>query len=596
VADRRDSDRKIRLLVGGVIAASTLLLMVATEPRLAIAWDEGYTLGRVARARTWINAWSNPHKFAETWVPPTKSEMVQPDAKSAPRLLPPRPEDVDSRTKLLRPSVVAWFWPFAREEPHGHPAFYGIVALLGDAIIPGWAPLPRARLGTMIAFSLTAAAIYLFLAHRWGPWAGALAAGAWVLQPHLFALGHYATYDALLSSLWVGSILAFARAVEGETSRPRWHWVLAFGALAGAAASTKLTGWFLPLPFLAWTLLYRDRRAAITLIGGGMVGLLTIYVLNPPFWTTPIEGVSRFVQSNLSREQTIRIPVLFLGRVVKSPSQSLPWYNTLLWTVLVTPVGFLSLAAFRVLRGLRSVAPEPFGVLVLIHWAFLLALRALPHTPGHDAVRQFLPAFGCLAIVAGLGAATAVERFGRWGKIWIAASLVEGAIGLVLIMPVPLSYFSPIVGGLPGATRLGMEPSFYWDAFGDDALDWLNRHTSPGRKVQFCSFPLTLHYLQQTGRLRAPILLPEETDSAEWYVLQNRPGLFHEWDRALRERGQPSYVVRKFGVPLLLIYPDSEFDRLRISRPQDAEPDARPALASDRNSKHQRLGRSGTRQ
>jgi hypothetical protein len=562
--------------------------MVATEPSLAIVWDEGYTLGRIDRVRAWIRAWGDPLTFAETWIPPSRaSEMVPADSRSAPFLAAPRPDEVDARSKLLRPSVLAWFWPFAREEPNGHPALYGIMALLGDLLAPAWAPLPRARLGTMIAFSLTATALYVFLTRRWGSWAGVAAAGAWILQPHLFALGHYATYDALLSSFWIGSILAFARALEGTPGKPCWRWVFAFGALAGATASTKLTGWFLPLPFLAWTLLYRGRRAVLTLIVGGMMGLATLYVLNPPFWTTPVTSISRFLQSNLSREQTIRIPVLFLGRVIRSPSQSLPWYNTLLWTVLVTPVGFLALALFRVVRGLRpGSSADPFGVLVLIHWVFLLVLRALPHTPGHDAVRQFLPAFGCLATITGLGAAAAVERFARWGKILVVASLLEGAASIVLMMPVPLSYFSPIVGGLPGAARLGMEPTFYWDSLTNDALDWLNSHTLPGRSIQFCDFPYSLYYLRQTGQLRPLILLPErqsssptETDvrllgvprnnieSVQWYVLHNRPGLFHEWDRTLRQRGQPSHEVRKFGVPLLLIYPITEFDRLRIARP-----------------------------
>ena len=36
------------------------------------------------------------------------------------------------------------------------------------------------------------------------------------------------------------------------------------------------------------------------------------------------------------------------------------------------------------------------------------------------------------------------------------------------MMPVPLSYFSPIVGGLPGATALGMEPTYYWDGLDSD--------------------------------------------------------------------------------------------------------------------------------
>ena len=38
-------------------------------------------------------------------------------------------------------------------------------------------------------------------------------AGVRGFQPNLFGHGHYAAYDAVLSSLWVLAIIAFARAV-----------------------------------------------------------------------------------------------------------------------------------------------------------------------------------------------------------------------------------------------------------------------------------------------------------------------------------------------------------------------------------------------
>ena len=41
--------------------------MVATEPRLAIGWDEGYTLGREARIRSWFKALADPPGFAASW-------------------------------------------------------------------------------------------------------------------------------------------------------------------------------------------------------------------------------------------------------------------------------------------------------------------------------------------------------------------------------------------------------------------------------------------------------------------------------------------------------------------------------------------------
>ncbi len=44
---------------------------------------------------------------------------------------------LDSRWKLLFDrQVLAWFWPFAREEPHGHPPFYALLGLAGDVLDP----------------------------------------------------------------------------------------------------------------------------------------------------------------------------------------------------------------------------------------------------------------------------------------------------------------------------------------------------------------------------------------------------------------------------------------------------------------------------
>ena len=544
-----------RLVAGLAISLATLALMLATEPRLAIVWDEGYTLGRQARLRLWFLALEDPPRFASTWQPPVE-ELVQQVGAPAPRR-----NQVDTRAKLLLdPAVLAWFWPFAREEPHGHPPFYALLGLAGDLLTPSRPALARARLGPILIFSLTAGVLFLFVAKRYGPWPGALAAGAWVLQPNLFGHGHYATYDALLSALWLTAILAFIEAVEvrpGDPAThrsPHWGWVAIFGLLAGCAADTKLTGWFLPFPFLVWITLYQSRRGFLTLLVGGLVAAATLYLLNPPWWTEPVAGLSRFFASNLGREQTIRIKTLFLGQVFSTPDGSLPWYNTIVWTALVTPVGFLLLALTGVGRALRRWRSEPFGILVLGHWTFLLLLRALPHTPGHDGVRQFLPAFGILALLAGLGAATVMASRGFWGKRLLSVAIVEGLVGLTLMMPMPLSYYSPIVGALPGAASLGMEPTYYWDALNDDALNWLLAHTPPGRKVRFATYPTSFLYLRDSGRLPRAIL-PSDPGTWAWYVVQNRPGAFNPIDQALVTRGKPAFEVRKLGVPLLWIFP-----------------------------------------
>ena len=94
-----------------------------------------------------------------------------------------------------------------------------------------------------------------------------------MLQPRLFAHAHYAAYDAPLTALWVAAVLAFAKATEDARAlgRPTRDGPgrSSSGSIIGAAAATKLTGWFLPLPFLAWAALYRDRRGLLALIAAG---------------------------------------------------------------------------------------------------------------------------------------------------------------------------------------------------------------------------------------------------------------------------------------------------------------------------------------
>jgi hypothetical protein len=556
-------------LVGLGVSVLTAWLMLSTEPRMAIHWDEGYTLGREESLRDWFQALADPPRFAAGWQRPALAdELVQRPAPTA----PPGREQLDSRSKLLFDrDVLAWFWPFAREEPHGHPPFYALIGLAGDILAPSWQELSRARLGPMVLFSLTAGAIFSFLATRWGYWAASLAAASWVLQPNLFGHGHYASYDGVLTSLWALSIIAFISAVgeEGGAVAPRARQLLrvSFGLVLGCAAATKLTGWFLPLPFVAWAVMYRSRQGFITLAMGLMVAGFVFFAVQPSWWGEPVVALMRFLDSNLNRGRTIPIKVQFLGTIYDSPKQSLPWYNTLVWTLMVTPVGFLVIAGVGIAAALRNWRRESLGVLLAGHWLFLMILRALPHTPGHDGVRLFLPAFGVLALLGGLGARRLVEYSGRWPKLAIAAALAEGVISIAVMMPVPLSYFSPIVGGLPGATRLGMEPTYYWDALSPEARRWLTDHTLPGRTISIRGWTTSWLYLRRTGDLPRQ-LAPIDGNSPQWVVIQNRPGAFSDEDRGLVASGRPAYTVKKLGVDLVWIFPYSELERLFARRPR----------------------------
>lgn len=297
---------------------------------------------------------------------------------------------------------------------------------------------------------------------------------------------------------------------------------------------------------------------ALALLLGLPLALGVLLICNPPWWTEPLAGVLRFFDSNLSRGQTIPIPVQFLGLVYLTPRESLPWYNTLVWTVLVTPVGLLLLAILGTLRGLRQRQTDRIGVLVVANWVLLIVLRALPHTPGHDGVRLFLPAFGVLSFLVAMGARQAIDALGGRARMLVAAAMAEAVASVCLFMPVPLSYFSPLACGLPGAVRLGMEPTYYWDALDARARQWLREQTHPGETVRFASFPTSWLYLRQVGELPHR-LEPLDRGLPAWYVLQNRPGAWSAMDRWLVEHASPAYAVPKFGVPLVWIFAMTEY-------------------------------------
>jgi 4-amino-4-deoxy-L-arabinose transferase-like glycosyltransferase len=553
--------RRTGAVCGGLAAALlTLILMLATEPLLPIVWDEGFTLLRIARVRDWLLALRDPELFAARWNPRGVDVALDDQVRR------PNAIDINTRSKLFSPRVIAWFWPFARDEPHGHPPFYALLALVGDGLTPGRNELSRARLGAILLFAATSGALFTLLVMRRGCWSGVIGAGAFTLSPQLFASGHYAHYDAPLTCLWLGSVMAFAEAaipVAGSAERrsPRWGWTIVFGFLVGAAAGTKLTGWLLPVPFLIWTLFHRERKGALTLVVGSLVAATTVYAITPPWWFAPWHGLTEFFRSNLTRGESTPIPVQFLGTIYKSPNESLPWYNTLVWTVAASPIGFLAWALVGLVPAVREHGAKLTSLAVL-SWIFPLALRALPHTPGHDGVRQILPAFGSLALVAGLGVGA---RPSLRSKCLGIAAILEGAVSIAVMMPVPLSYFSPAVGGLPGAALIGFEPTFYWDTLTPDVLGWVNDNTAPGRSIAFLGAPTSYYYLKRSGQLR-PVAIPFDRSLPwQWYLMQNRPGAMDAMDRALITRyGHRRRLLSKLGVPLVWAFERGEMEAIAL--------------------------------
>jgi hypothetical protein len=295
-------------------------------------------------------------------------------------------------------------------------------------------------------------------------------------------------------------------------------------------------------------------------------GLLVFCAVNPPLWHHPIDAFRTHFDLNTHR--TLNVPIAFLGRVYDL-DHTLPWYNTIVWLVFVTPVPILILGAVGLVHCLRT--RDFLSASLVLNWATLMVVRAFPGAPPHDGVRLFLPAFGFWCVFAGIGAHHAWEwsrrqslaRRGVLVRATIVVALAADAVNVARYFPQTLSHYSLLVGGVRGAASLGMEPTYWWDALDGDVLTWLNGHTGPGERIAFSS-TANISLLRSWGRLQ---MVQAPRDGVfKWYVLQNRTAFLAPSDHRLMQTATPAYakfaghhpagsrVPADLNVPLLLVF------------------------------------------
>jgi hypothetical protein len=341
--------------------------------------------------------------------------------------------------------------------------------------------------------------------------------------------------------------------------------------MLGLTLSMKATGWFAPVPFFLWTVLYRDRSAAHALAIGVPAALAVFLLMNPPLWAQPVDGLTAFFQLNTGRAgMGLNLSTQFLGRM-HNLDYPLPWYNTLFWAAVTVPLGILVFAGFGSVAALRHPRDRSADVLILLNWLTLLVVRALPGVPVHDGVRLFLPSFAFLAALAGVGVHASC-RWSGWSRLtgWRLRVLVIATLvlisaacltNLVVYAPQWLSYYNVLIGGLPGATAAGMEPTYWWDSLDARSLAWLHDRTDKNEKIQFASPSQgNLVLLSQWGVLRRG-WHASDPGRYRWYVVQHRPSAWTSRDRWLLENAVPAYRRTLLGVPLLSVYKYRDFER-----------------------------------
>jgi hypothetical protein len=484
-------------------------------------------------------------------------------------------------------NIVEWFRVFpnalSKEElqtywlfihfSEGHPAGFALPIAWGQWLFSGLVdPLTAARLGPITLFSIACACVAVRLRSACGTSAAIVTPVALLTFPRMFSEAHFATQDGQLTAWW---LLLWVIQSAPVTS---WGATLAIGVVLGFTTATKFTGWLAWVPVAMSQAARRNAGAILRLFFILPVAVLIFYIINPPMWYEPLEGFRDHFHRNLNRANTLNIATRFLGRTY-NVSDSLPWYNTLVWLVYATPVPTLMLGAVGLWQCLFR--PTAFSLTLVFHWATLMVVRALPGAPPHDGIRLFLPAFGFWCVFAGIGAQRVFAlietvRAPSWRsglRLVLCGALFLGAVNLARYYPQTLSHYSLVAGGLRGAASKGMEPAYWWDALDNDVLTWLNGRAGPHDTVAFSPI-FNVEQLRAWGRLRASAVDPE-TGGFKWYVLQNRPAMFTRTDLYLMRRETPAYVKyagrrpsgravpRDLDVPLISIFSSEQYLRAR---------------------------------
>jgi hypothetical protein len=362
--------------------------------------------------------------------------------------------------------------------------------------------LVRARLA-MIAVNAALLGIIVVLTRRLAGSGPALVGGIILaLDPFFVAHTQVVHLDGLSAGLMTVSILAAG--VFWWAGGARGYLVLC-GVAAGLAVLTKapslVLGLLVPIVALSAPLARRGAwslpRLLVTLIAGGLLGVVVVVALWPTFWVAPIESVTRAIRFTLDTSAEHRPGNFFMGQAVADPG---PWYYPIAMLFRISPLALAGLVALGVLLPPPALR-KPTYLLLLFVVGFILFLSLA----GKKLDRYTLPAFPALDVLAGVGLWTLwgwirplLRQIGlpesarqMAGALALAIVLIGQALPLWMVAPYPLAYYNPLLGGGPAAVRVLLVG---WGEGLDQVATYLNAQPNAEQQMIAVYFPLELNF------------------------------------------------------------------------------------------------------
>jgi hypothetical protein len=480
-------NRKIQAVL---LMALTLILLVATEPQIGLTWDEDIYM-----------------RASEIYISWLGQLITEPSA-------------------ALSKEGIDQSWSFNSEHPPLDKIWSGIVWSGARFVFND----PTAhRLGNMILVSLLVGLLYLLIAEAYGLVAGFAAAATLLTLPRFFFHSHLAALDMPAACAVFFVTFLFWKTKDNLS----WRWTLILGLVWGLAFATKINAVFLPPTLFLWALIFCRRwMLLVRIVVMTLIGILFAFALWP--WIYPDIPARVMDYLGFVTVSHWKIGQWYLGKLYMPP----PWHFPFVMTWAVVPLTLTVLYWMGIVRaGLKWREADSLGGLLFLSALVPLLALASGQSMAYDNERLFMHVFPFLAALAGMGfgwlvigiqrAADRLQK-PRWAApvtvLAIVLAFLPPSISLVRLYPHLLSYYSETVGGLPGATRLGLETTYWCETYAA-AIPYLNEHAKPGDMIWVD--PLSQNvmvYYQIHGRLRNDVKIAYSPYAPTWPFVYDEYG------------------------------------------------------------------------
>lgn len=371
-----------------------------------------------------------------------------------------------------------------------------------------------ARTAPATAFALQVFLVGLVAGRWFGKPAGWAAATALVLMPRVFGHAHVAALESFIGLTYAAAVLSVAHfwrrsPAEGPAPHrdripPSAKVAIGTGCVFGLALLTKIQAVLIPIPLAAWALWRWRWQAVVPVVLWGVSGLVILFMGWPWLWLAPWEHFQEYLGRTTGR---IVIHVWYFGQ--RLADRDVPWHYPFVMFLVTVPIGLHALGAVGLLSR-RNGGKNMWRKRLLVFCTFFpLMLFAIPGVTVYDGVRLFLVVFPLWAVLIGSGFVVLKDWLAeRWSPArarWaLTAFLALQGYGLIAFAPCHLSYYNALAGGLWGADRLGLPPTYWGDSLTRSFLDDVAESVPPGTSIEVV--PVLHPYQLQDLWNQAPIL------------------------------------------------------------------------------------------